>query len=535
MFRTKTVCKSLPGSKWVIATGAASLMFCFSATLCRAQQDDSPQLSLDGQMSLPRQWHGIMPKRSPNAVPYRVAGNGVKGAYSPISGCSGVTLSYYDGPVVSNVQIVPVFWSSAVNATLTAPTTGIAQFYADVTTTSAFGMLSEYNTNVNGGTGQSIGVGSAVAAVTLVPSVCATAAKCTVTDAQVQTELNAQIGAGHLPAIQHDELGNPNTLYMVHFPPNVTINASAIGAGTSCVQFCAYHNTGTSSGGEPLLYGILPDEFTSACNTGCGGNATDMENQTSTAFHELAEAVTDADVGLVPVTAPNAEYPMAWYNNSCGEIADICDTGAAGPTTTVSGRSWTLQPLWSNKSKACVSGDGFSASGYSPSVWIGNSNASLSTIAENNGYFLAKSSFTGGGLGTIAGPQAMAFDSSSNLWIANTGSTGVSKFDFNGNPVGSSPYTTGINNPGALAIDGSNTLWVANGNGTVVRLSNAGAVLTTDASSSFNGPAGMVIDISGNVWVTNATAGTVSEIVGAAAPAATLSEAVANNTVGTKP
>jgi hypothetical protein len=485
----------------------------------------------DGQISLPFQWRGIKRKRQPAAVPYTVFGAQPKSAFSPLNGCSNATLTYYDGPVISNVQIVPVFWSSHVNSQLTAATTGIAQFYADVTLGNAFGALSEYNTNVSGGTGQVIVAGTALAAVTLTPSRCAGTTKCTVTDAQVQSELNAQIGAGNLPPITHDTLGNPNTLYMVHFPPNVTIDASTFGGGTSCVSFCAYHNTGTSSGGEPLLYGVLPDMFTSECNSGCGGNATAMENQTSTASHELAESVTDADVGFATGNA----YPLGWYNESCGEVADICDTGAAGGTITVSGRTWTVQPLWSNKTKSCLVGDTYSQSAYPPSIWTGNSAGSLSAIVEDSGVYLAKSAYTGGGLATIVGPQGVAFDSSGNIWIANTGTTGISEFNLDGTAVTSTAYTTGISSPGALAVDGSSTVWVANGNGTVTQLSSAGAVVSTTTDASFSGPTGLAIDSSGNVWVANGTTSTVDVIIGAATPTAPLSTALAAGTQGGKP
>src|ERR1035438_3048466 len=97
------------------------------------------------------------------------------------------------------------------------------------------------------------------------------------------------------------------------------------------------------------------DEFTAACKTGCGSNATALENSTDTASHELAEAVTDPDIGLD--TGTQYQAPAGWgdNNNGCGEIGDICDTGGAGDTITVSGRSWAVQELWSNKQGKCTS------------------------------------------------------------------------------------------------------------------------------------------------------------------------------------
>ncbi len=192
--------------------------------------------------------------------------------------------------------------------------------------------------------------------MTLHPSLCpAGSGNCTVTDDDIQNELTAQITAGVLPKPSLDCTGNAETIYMIEFPPQVAV-AGPDGAGTSCVDFCAYHNTGTfGTSNTPLIYGVLMDEYTSACATGCGGDPTALENSTDTASHELAEAVTDPDIGLD--TQVNYAKPAAWgdNNNLCGEVADICDSGGAGDTITVSGRSWVVQELWSNKQNKCTS------------------------------------------------------------------------------------------------------------------------------------------------------------------------------------
>jgi hypothetical protein len=272
--------------------------------------------------------------------------------------CSNPQLSYFGGPVISNVQSVVVFWGAYVNSHLTAPNTGIAQFLTDLQVSTFLSVPGEYSTygQAPGSTAsnQLIGQGStaAVSSYTITPSLCAGNTNCTVTDAEVQQELNNQIAASSLPAPTYDAQGNDNTLYMVYFPPNVTINFEG---SDSCVEYCAYHNTGTYNGtGSPLVYGIMPDLFTTACNEGCGTNATQMENVTSVTSHEFAEAITDADIGLD--TGNDYAYPGAWGdNNNCGEIADICDNNASGDTFTVSGRQWTVQELWSNYENKCES------------------------------------------------------------------------------------------------------------------------------------------------------------------------------------
>ena len=275
------------------------------------------------------------------------------GAVSPkgTPTCSSPQLSYYDGPIISNVYVVPVFWNSNVNASIVE---NIGQFFSDATVSNWYDLLSEYSSV--GGTGQSIGRGTSDAGITITPSLCNASiiATCELTDAELQTELTAQINASVLPLPQGDLAGNVNTVYMVFFPPNISLSIDSV---KSCANggFCAYHSTGTyGTANTPLPYGAIMDEFSGGCSTGCGSSSTVLENMTSTTSHELAESVTDTDIGLF--TADSLAAPVAWYdgNNSCGEVADICDNGTSGYTITVSGRTWAVQQLWSNALGACV-------------------------------------------------------------------------------------------------------------------------------------------------------------------------------------
>jgi len=74
----------------------------------------------------------------------------------------------------------------------------------------------------------------------------------------VAGELVAQQKAGVLPA--PDSQGN--TIYVVHFPPGITIFDDDINhsIGTSCVDFCAYHDhyyNGTEPRSFPFI--VMPD------------------------------------------------------------------------------------------------------------------------------------------------------------------------------------------------------------------------------------------------------------------------------------
>ena len=253
---------------------------------------------------------------------------------------SNTNLLYYGGPVISNVKVIAVNWGSGVNSTVQSQ---MPAFYSAFTQSPMFDWLSEYNTNItaNGGgqgTNQTIGHGTFDQSVTISPSVTSS----TVSDSQIQTELNSQISAGTLPS------PDANTIYMINFPKGITITQ---GGSSSCSAFCAYHGTFTRSG-QDVYYGVLPSiEAGTGCDTGCGTAGTMIDNQTSVASHELIEAVTDAGVGLASSYGP----PLAWYDPdpNTGEIGDICNA-QQGTFTDGSGHTWTVQKEWSNQKQACI-------------------------------------------------------------------------------------------------------------------------------------------------------------------------------------
>ena len=443
--------------------------------------------------------------------------------------CNSPQLSYFGGPVVSNIQVVPVFWNSDVNNLIK---TNIFQFYDDVTITNWFDLLSEYGSV--GGTNQSIGRGAGTSTgITITPIICPAGQThtCNLTDAQLQTEIVRQIGLAVLPALQKDSAGNTNTYYAVYFPPYISLSAfgakSCIGGG-----FCAYHNTGTiGAGNDPLVYGAIMDTFSGGCSTGCGSNTTALQNTEDVSSHELAETVTDADIGLD--TGFDYAYPAAWgdNNNNCGEIGDICDDGSAGSTVTVSGRSWVVQELWSNALNACVAvglhpkyvfsnvpGTATAGTPFNFTVTAQDPSGNKGTDIAYNGTIHFTSSDTNGGVvlpanytfkstdqGTAtfaatlqtAGPQTItATDTQNNAITANTPSITVSP----GKQSQTITFTT--NAPASAAYGTSFTVVATASSGLPVTFtsligacSNVGATYTM---TSGTGPCAVIADQTGN-------------------------------------
>lgn len=299
---------------------------------------------------------------APNYLPVRIIpfgrGSASQSFLTKTAPVAGAHLTYWGGPVISNIQVVVVFWNSNVSSAVTANGT-IDQFYTDITSSRYLDLMTEYTTaGIVGSNGvstsnQTIGHGTFASKVTITPSVCpATAATpCTVTDTQIQTELTSQINAAHLPAPQNDAHGIPNTYYAIYFPPGVTIQLDP--KTNSCVTggFCAYH----SDTGSNIPYGVMPDFSTGGCSLGCGVGTT-LQIATNVSSHEMGEAITDAQVGTATIFGP----PLGWYDHvqtgtDPGEIADICDPPAA-PQATISagGHSYSVEPLFSNLQNDCV-------------------------------------------------------------------------------------------------------------------------------------------------------------------------------------
>jgi MYXO-CTERM domain-containing protein len=255
-------------------------------------------------------------------------------------------LKYYGGPVLSRARIIEVNWGSSVATVITQT---MPSFYGAIVKSGYFDWLSEYNTvGLNGtdaqpGSNQGISRPDYIASVTITPSLCSSTTACTVTVAQVGTELVAQITAGVVPAPGVGCEGLPDTVYMVHFPVNVTIDQD----GNKSCQFFCYTRANATYNGRTFDYAVLPDVTTGPCAGGCGSSTTPINNQTSVATAALVGAITDSDV-----SGANVARPLAWYDPNCGQISDICANLQA--TINVNGTTWTVQKQWSNRLADCI-------------------------------------------------------------------------------------------------------------------------------------------------------------------------------------
>ncbi|MDQ6924716.1 MAG: hypothetical protein M3154_00580 [Candidatus Eremiobacteraeota bacterium] len=103
--------------------------------------------------------------------------------------------------------------------------------------------------------------------------------------------------------------------------------------------YCAYHGNVDFGDIGHTIYSVEPYQGISGCSSP-SGKITD--STASTLSHEFIEAITDPDV----------PQNIAWYNNSGGEIGDICRSSYG--TVSVSGFSYYIQREYSNRVSACT-------------------------------------------------------------------------------------------------------------------------------------------------------------------------------------
>jgi hypothetical protein len=241
---------------------------------------------------------------------------------------AGAQLVYNGGKVNSAAAYTTIFWGSYWASTGTATASHIQSYYAQVVPTpDANSVVAQYSTP-----SQSIGDATYQGNVNVT-----TDPPSTIDDTAIETQIQSWIDAGTIPP------ASDTAVYSIMFPPGVTVTMQG---SASCSAFCGYHSAFTTTSGATARYIILPDP-------GCGGtggcdfaSSTDDSN-TIILSHENAEQQTDPDVGLAISTNNNAY--LGWYDNSNGEIGDICE---GDPDGTIGG--FAVQSLWSNADNNCV-------------------------------------------------------------------------------------------------------------------------------------------------------------------------------------
>ncbi len=221
-------------------------------------------------------------------------------------------LTYYGGPLLTNVKVYTIFWGKNWSATPSYITlkNKINDFFKAILVSPLMDQMHEYSVP-----GKTIGHGSLIGSKVIT----AGAPVGSITDAAIKGTISGWLLTGTIPA------STPNTLYFVYTDLGVKV---IMGGGSSCTSFCGYHNDISGK----VFYAVMPFPTCS----GCLGGLSVFDALTATSSHELCEAVTDPIPG------------KGWYDSAHGEIGDIC----AWIFKSVAG--YKVQKEWSNAANACI-------------------------------------------------------------------------------------------------------------------------------------------------------------------------------------
>ena len=216
------------------------------------------------------------------------------------------------GPIVYCPIVYTSFWGASwtgANATLSSQ---LNQFIQDLLhATPWMNILTQYGVSGYGAFGQA-------SYLEFVPT--------TLTVSSYEAIFQSCINAGLIPEPANVNKSATVPVMMVFLDSSVGINGGGRQLNVPGAPDAGYHDSFTTAAGNPFMYAF--SEF------------TDLQSITTIMSHEFAEMITD---------------PLynAWTPDHAGhEIGDYC--AWQEPTIGVSGRTWTVQEIWSDEGNACV-------------------------------------------------------------------------------------------------------------------------------------------------------------------------------------
>jgi hypothetical protein len=219
-------------------------------------------------------------------------------------------VTYSGGPIVHCSLIHTSFWGPAWGDALhTGVANQLNQFHQDYVASQAMNVITQY--------GVIGGVYSSASYLNWVPG--------TLDPTSIQSIIQGCIDSGAFP-----EPGDPATqqtipILVVYLDENTIINGGGRSVNFPGAADYGYHDSFTTTAGDPFIYAF--------------SGWFDINFTTVVASHEYAEMITD------PLY--NAWTPDGGYH----EIGDYCE--GSNDAITISGRTWTIQQVWSDVDNSC--------------------------------------------------------------------------------------------------------------------------------------------------------------------------------------
>jgi Chitobiase/beta-hexosaminidase C-terminal domain/PASTA domain/Galactose oxidase, central domain len=413
-------------------------------------------------------------------------------------------------------------------AAATAAITGARLVVGTVTTASSPTVASGDVISESPSAGTSANPGAAVNLVVstgpalITPAVAVTPSQTSITTTQ-STMVTVTVSGGS---------GNPTPTGSVTLSGgSYTSAATTLTSGSAMIVIPA----GTLSAGSYTFQGsYMPDSNSSSIYKSASGTASSLVNVSLT-----TPSITWTPASTIIYGSAGSNVLNASANTSGSFTYSATPTAGGSPINISSGTAalaiggYNIAANFTPANTSLYSSAQSTATLFvsGESVWIVNGAGGLSELA-GNGYGVTSSADPGANF-------SVAIDSSGNVWTVGSGSTLLEETSQAGASLTTiSSGTGGLDSPTAIAVDGNGQLWITNGDNSVSLFSNAGTALSP--STGFTGatlstPSGIAVDLSGSVWITNKGSNSVTQILGAAAPAAPLSTAAANKTTGAKP
>jgi sugar lactone lactonase YvrE len=323
-------------------------------------------------------------------------------------------------------------------------------------------------------------------------------------------------------------------------------------------KFGTTNGTGTNA----LFWNPQGVALDTATNLYVADSFNNMIRQVTPAGVVTTLAGTNSSFGSADGTGAAARFwqPQGIAVDSAGNVC-VADSAngtirritSGGVVTTLAGSASTgsadgpgSSARFSGPSGAAVdnSGNSYVADTGNGTIRAISSAGIVSTLAGSAGNF--GSTNATGTNACFYGPQAVAVDSSGNLYVADTANHTIRKITLGGvvNTLAGSAGTNGLsdgtgtnalfNGPQGLTVDSSGTIYVADTwNHTIRKVTSAGVVTTlaglpgnygdTDGTSAGGGtntarfycPSGIAVDASGNVYVADTRNHTIRKVTAA--------------------
>ena len=203
-------------------------------------------------------------------------------------------------------------------------------------------------------------------------------------------------------------------------------------------------------------------------------------------------------VWLLAFAAPLPAVDILYVSMGDGTIVTFDTTGNNGSTIAAT------KAVFANTNLNGPQGLAFDSSGnlYAANTFDGTSG----TISKFNAAGAYVSNITS----NLNRPHSLAFDSSGNLYASNANDNSISKFNAAGTYVSN---ISNVNIPHSLAFDSSGNLYAANpyvGNGAISKF-NASGTYVSNITSNLNRPGGLAFDSTGNLYAANSIGNTISK------------------------